>query len=103
MLVPWLFAPDATLKIYVLLVALVSPVCFAAYGWDKCRAARCTYRISEQTLLILAFIGGWPGAWLGQRVFRNDIRGRTFRFLSWLIMMLHLGFLLLAAVGMIVR
>lgn len=103
MLVPWLIAPGTTLKVYGMLVLLLSPICFALHGWDKRRALRRTPRISEQTLLILAFIGGWPGAWFGLRVFGYAGRKRRFRVLSWLILTAHVGFLALALLGMVIR
>ena len=61
MLVPWLLAPGVTFKLYVLLVLIVSPVCFALYGIDKRRVGRQRPRISERTLHVAAFVGGWPG------------------------------------------
>ncbi len=103
MLVPWLIAPDTTLKIYLLLVLLASPLCFAAYGWDKRRAVRNGPRIPERTLHLLAFVGGWPGAWLGQRFFRHKTQKRMFRFVFWLIVILHMSFLAVAVAGLVVR
>ena len=47
---------------YLTLTVIVSPVCFAAYGLDKRRAARQMDRIPERTLHLLALVGGWPGA-----------------------------------------
>ncbi|MFW6114542.1 MAG: DUF1294 domain-containing protein, partial [bacterium] len=69
MLVPWLIAPETTLKAYGLLVLIFSPICFVLHGWDRRRTLRRMSRMSDQTLLIFAFVGGWPGAWLGQRLF----------------------------------
>ncbi|MFW6170432.1 MAG: DUF1294 domain-containing protein [Planctomycetota bacterium] len=103
MLVPWLIAPGPTLKAYGVLVLLFSPICFALHGWDQRRAVRRRPRISEQTLLILAFIGGWPGAWFGQQLFGDAARNRRFRVLSWLILTVHLGFLALALLGLVIR
>jgi uncharacterized membrane protein YsdA (DUF1294 family) len=28
-------------------------------------------RVAEKTLLLLALVGGWPGAWLGQSLFNH--------------------------------
>ena len=99
MLVPWLLAPALTMKVYLLIVLIVSPVCFALYGIDKRRANRQGPRISEGTLQLAAFVGGWPGAWLGQRVFHHKSRKRSFRFLFWLIVAMHVCFILLALIG----
>lgn len=103
MLVPWLLAPGLTVKIYLLVVLITTPVCFALYGIDKRRAIRQRRRISEETLLLAAFVGGWPGAWLGQRVFHHKIRKRSFRFLFWLIVAVHVGFIIIALIGFTVR
>lgn len=59
--------------------ALTSAVAFALYGHDK-RAARLgNRRTPERTLQLLAFAGGWPGALLGQSVFRHKHRKSAFQ------------------------
>ena len=103
MLVPWLIAPETTLKAYGVLVLVFSPICLALHGWDRRRAFGQMPRISEQTLLIFAFVGGWPGAWIGQRVFGYKDHNRRFKLLSWLILMVHVGFLALAFLGVLIR
>ena len=50
---------------------LMSTLAFALYGVDKRRAARGAWRISEATLHTIELLGGWPGALLGQRMFRH--------------------------------
>lgn len=51
---------------------------FAAFGIDKARAERGAWRISEGTLLRLAFFGGTPGAYAGRAVFRHKTRKQPF-------------------------
>ena len=53
---------------------LASAVSFALYGQDKRAAQRKQWRIPERTLQLLAFAGGWPGALLGQALFRHKHR-----------------------------
>jgi uncharacterized membrane protein YsdA (DUF1294 family) len=101
MLVPWLVAPGITVRLYLLLLVVISPISFALYGLDKRRAVRCRRRISEGTLHIVAFVGGWPGAWLGRRFFGHRTEKLGFRLTFWGIVALHLGFLLLALTGAI--
>jgi len=76
---------------YLIVVAVMSLVCFAAYGWDKRQATRGGRRISERTLHVLAFLGGWPGGLLGQRQFRHKTKKMEFRVLFWLVVILHIG------------
>ncbi|WP_342000069.1 DUF1294 domain-containing protein [Microbacterium sp. LWH7-1.2] len=65
------------------LYVAASIVAFAAYGIDKSAAQRQANRISEQTLLILGLVGGWPGALVAQQVFRHKTRKRSFRRAFW--------------------
>lgn len=51
--------------------AAVNAVAFALFGFDKKRARADGWRVSENTLLMAALIGGWPGAKFGQRTFRH--------------------------------
>ncbi|MDP4538312.1 DUF1294 domain-containing protein [Qipengyuania sp. DY56-A-20] len=53
-------------------------VAFAAFGVDKMLAEAGARRISEATLLQLAFIGGTPGAYAGRRLFRHKTRKQPF-------------------------
>ncbi len=56
---------------YLIVVVLMSIACFIAYGMDKRRARNGGRRVSEHTLQLMAFLGGWPGALIGQRFFRH--------------------------------
>jgi uncharacterized membrane protein YsdA (DUF1294 family) len=52
---------------------------------DKDRAIRGEWRVSETTLLTLAFLGGWFGAKAAQRRFRHKTRKQPFRIFLNLI------------------
>jgi uncharacterized membrane protein YsdA (DUF1294 family) len=73
---------------YLLLINLLT---FIVFGLDKAKAATRTWRIPEKTLLLLSFIGGFPGAWLAMSLFRHKIKDFSFLpfmiliTLSWLI------------------
>jgi uncharacterized membrane protein YsdA (DUF1294 family) len=41
-------------------------------------------------LHLLALLGGWPGAVLGQQLFRHKTKKVVFRLVLWLILALHL-------------
>lgn len=62
---------------------VASVAAFTAYGLDKAAARRGTGRVSEQTLLLLGIIGGWPGAVVAQQLFRHKTRKRSFRRAFW--------------------
>lgn len=81
-------------EIYVIVVALTSVWAFVAYGIDKRRAQTGNRRIPERTLQRLALAGGWPGALLGQQVFRHKTQKLSFQLVFWTLVVLHL-----AAVG----
>ena len=51
---------------------------FAAFGIDKWQAETGRWRTSEATLLLLALLGGTPGAYAGRRLFRHKTRKQPF-------------------------
>ena|SRR6516165_7093866 len=77
--------------VYGIVVAVMSLVCFLAYGLDKRRAAKGGRRVSERTLHLMAFLGGWPGALLGQRHFRHKTQKVSFRLVFWMVVVSHIG------------
>ena len=56
----------------------VNFISFAAFGIDKMKAEAGRWRISESTLLLLALIGGSPGAYAGRAAFRHKTRKQPF-------------------------
>lgn len=69
--------------------ALMSVVAFGMYGLDKRRAGRDEWRINEWTLHAIELFGGWPGAWVAQRVFRHKLRKTPYMLVFWVIGGLH--------------
>jgi uncharacterized membrane protein YsdA (DUF1294 family) len=76
---------------YLTVVVVMSLACFVAYGLDKRRAVTGSRRISERTLHLMAFFGGWPGALFGQRHFRHKTQKVSFRIVFWMVVVLHSG------------
>jgi uncharacterized membrane protein YsdA (DUF1294 family) len=76
---------------YLIVVAVMSLVCFIAYGLDKQRAVNGGRRVSERTLHLMAFLGGWPGALMGQRCFRHKTQKVSFRIVFWMLLVIHVG------------
>ncbi|QRM18717.1 DUF1294 domain-containing protein [Dechloromonas sp. TW-R-39-2] len=62
---------------------LASLLCFLAYAADKQAAGRGGRRTPENTLHILALIGGWPGALLAQQLLRHKSVKAEFRSAFW--------------------
>ena len=59
-------------------IAAVNLTAICIYGADKKRAIRNQWRISEKALLMLAVIGGSPGALLGMKVFHHKTKKPKF-------------------------
>lgn len=85
-------AADLPLWIPVLYLVM-SVVGFAAYGVDKSAAKANRGRVSEQTLLTVGLLGGWPGALIAQQVFRHKTRKRTFRRMFWCTVLINIAVL----------
>ncbi|HIS93323.1 MAG TPA: DUF1294 domain-containing protein [Candidatus Alectryocaccomicrobium excrementavium] len=71
---------------------------FALFGWDKSRARRDAWRISERALLLAAACFGGTGALLGMRAFRHKTRHWKFRILVPLFALLQWAALIAWAV-----
>ena len=53
---------------------------FFLYGIDKYKARKGRWRISEATLLMMAFIGGSIGAWSGMRLWHHKTMHKKFKY-----------------------
>ncbi|WP_254723861.1 DUF1294 domain-containing protein [Marinomonas spartinae] len=69
---------------------VMSAVTFCLYGWDKSAAKKQQQRTPEKTLHWFSLLGGWPGALLGQKVFRHKTQKRRFRVVFWLTVVFNL-------------
>jgi uncharacterized membrane protein YsdA (DUF1294 family) len=67
----------------------MSVAAFVVYWIDKQCAIRAEWRVREATLQLIALFGGWPGAWLAQRVFRHKTSKPRFLIVFWVIVALH--------------
>ena len=67
-------------------------VTLLGYGWDKLQAKRGGRRVPERTLLALASLGGFAGAWIAMRVFRHKTQKPIFSLVLALAALLHAGF-----------
>jgi uncharacterized membrane protein YsdA (DUF1294 family) len=72
---PLAFLSPANIATYLIASNFIA---FAAFGVDKMLAEAGVRRISEATLLQLAFIGGTPGAYAGRQLFRHKTSKQPF-------------------------
>ncbi len=80
--------PFALLCAYLLLMSLLA---FALYSIDKVKAKHGQWRIPERTLILLAYLGGAAGAWIGMQVFRHKTQHTKFRVLVPIALLLWLA------------
>lgn len=78
---------------YLLIVNITA---FAFYGADKHKAKKGKWRISENTLLLVAVIGGSIGAIAGMKIFHHKTQKPNFKVGLPLILILQI----LIVVGM---
>jgi uncharacterized membrane protein YsdA (DUF1294 family) len=57
---------------------------FLVYAADKRAAGTNRRRVSENTLHLLALVGGWPAAVIAQQTLRHKTAKRSFRAVFWL-------------------
>jgi uncharacterized membrane protein YsdA (DUF1294 family) len=62
---------------------------FFMYRSDKQSAVAGEWRIPEVMLHFLELIGGWPGAFLAQRIVRHKISKTSYQLLFWAIVLTH--------------
>ncbi len=58
---------------------LVNELTLVIYGMDKMAARKAWRRVPESTLLVFGFVGGWPGAIVGQQLFRHKTQKQPFK------------------------
>jgi len=61
----------------------LSLICLLAYAFDKSAAIAGRWRSSEQSLLLLGLVGGWPGGLVAQQLLRHKSSKASFRSAFW--------------------
>jgi uncharacterized membrane protein YsdA (DUF1294 family) len=90
------------LPVMVLIIyAGVSLLTFVVYALDKAAARNNRQRTPENTLHLLAVLGGWPGAVFAQRMLRHKSVKPEFRRVFWVTVAINCAVLacLLTAQG----
>lgn len=76
---------------WLIVYGVASVACFVGYGLDKRAAHRKEWRVSETILLMVGLVGGWPGAIIGQEVFRHKTQKVAFRTLFWMSVAINMA------------
>lgn len=71
------------------------------YGLDKIAARRGWRRVSEMTLLLFGVVGGWPGAMIGQQLFRHKTQKQPFK--SYFVLSVVLNIVMLVVLYFLFR
>ena len=80
------------LHFIIVCLLLANVVTFIAYGIDKYKANKGKWRISEATLLLMAFLGGSIGAGLGMKAFHHKTMHKKFYIVVPTFIILQLAF-----------
>jgi uncharacterized membrane protein YsdA (DUF1294 family) len=76
----WLSAVYAT---------IINVITFILYRHDKAQSRIGGWRVSESSLHVCELLGGWPAAFVAQRVFRHKTRKMSYQINYWGIVALH--------------
>jgi uncharacterized membrane protein YsdA (DUF1294 family) len=76
-------------RLLLVYAAGISAITFYVYRRDKELAVSGGWRTPESTLHLLELLGGWPGAFLAQRLFHHKTAKRRFQVIFWIIVALH--------------
>ena len=71
--------------IYYLLT--INIITFIIYGIDKYKSIKHKYRISENTLILLAILGGILGAILGMISFHHKTKKKKFKIIPVILLL----------------
>ncbi len=67
------------LKLFVVYVVIINIISFIVMGYDKHQAKKHKWRVSENTLMFLAFIFGSIGSMAGMYTFRHKTKHIKFK------------------------
>jgi uncharacterized membrane protein YsdA (DUF1294 family)/cold shock CspA family protein len=71
------------------LYLFASAISFFLYAHDKSAAEKGRWRTNENTLHIFSLIGGWPGAFVAQKLLRHKSRKQSFQICFWTTVVLN--------------
>lgn len=74
-----IFTTKTFLLLLVFQAVFMNITTFIAYGVDKRAAMRKAWRVPENSLHMLEFLGGWFGAWLAQKFFNHKTKKQSYQ------------------------
>jgi uncharacterized membrane protein YsdA (DUF1294 family) len=84
-------------ELFALYAVAINATTFAAFALDKRAAERRAWRVPEAWLLMLAALGGSPGALVAQQALRHKTRKEPFRTWLWAIVVAQIAALAFVA------
>lgn len=79
-----LFPPRPLFISYALAINIAT---FFLYYHDKAQSRISGWRVTEQRLHLCELLGGWPAAFIAQRLFRHKIRKTRYQMEYWAIVL----------------
>lgn len=76
---------------FALAYVVLSVTCVMLYAFDKSAAVAGRWRWSEQSLLALGLLGGWPGGLVARQLLRHKSSKASFRRAFWSTVLLNVG------------
>lgn len=73
----------------LLYLVFINTAAFFMFGFDKRQSFKSAWRVSERSMLMLAFSFGSLGTLLGQQVFRHKTQKQPFRVILLCIAIFH--------------
>jgi uncharacterized membrane protein YsdA (DUF1294 family)/cold shock CspA family protein len=83
---------------YLFVFLMANLIAFLYYYMDKTAALKGAWRKSEDSLHLLSLIGGWPGAYIAQKLFRHKTKKASFQWVYKLTVLIHCTAIVMIAV-----
>lgn len=76
-------------KYLLIYVVIINILTYGVFGWDKYKAKKGAWRISEKSLLILCAVGGASGGLIAMNAFKHKRKKILFKVLVPLFLIIH--------------
>ena len=86
-----IFTYKTVLLFFIFHIISINITTFIAYGIDKRAAINKTWRVPEKDLHTLEFMGGWIGAFIGQKFFKHKTSKKSFQATYKLMIILEIA------------